>query len=253
VAVTMVDDRRLAAMVEPIGPASRFETWFRLRIVTALHYDCLTHMGRPRIHDARTAHLLLDAAEQLLAAGGPEVVSVRDVARTAGTTTRGVYSAYGSKAALIEALAARGYDTLTESVDAVAVTDDPAEDLVNVGLQAFRQFALSRPHLYRLTFERQIGELSQVDSVVEAAMRSYAALAKRIERWRQAAASDGHTVGELAFMFHGMCAGLASNELARQPRPDGAELWRHVPEIEPERLWRDALHALLHGISAGMP
>jgi AcrR family transcriptional regulator len=206
-------------------------------------------MGRPRIHGAHTARLLLDAAEQLLAVGGPEAVSVREVARTAETTTRGVYSVYGSKPALLEALAARGYDTLTEAVDAVAVTDDPAEDLVNVGLQAFRQFALGRPHMYRLTFERPIGELTQVDTVVEAAMRAYRALAQRIETWRGAAAAEGHTVGELAFMFHSLCAGLASNELARQPRPDGAELWRHVPEIDPERLWRDSLRALLRGMA----
>jgi AcrR family transcriptional regulator len=40
---------------------------------------------------------LLDQAELLLSSGGPEAVSVRNVAQAAGTTTRAVYTVFGSK------------------------------------------------------------------------------------------------------------------------------------------------------------
>ena len=206
-------------------------------------------MGRPRRHDQRTGRLLLDAAEELLASSGPEAVSVRNVARAAGTTTRGVYSVYGSKAGLIEALAARGYGLLADIVNDLPMTDDPRADLVTVGLDGFRRFALERPHLFRLTFERAPAEITEVPTVVEAAMTAYAALTCRIDRLRETGAASGLATAEIAFMLHALCTGLASNELARQPPPTGVGYWRHVPDLDPERLWRVALQAFVDGLS----
>ena len=54
-------------------------------------------MGRPREHDEHTRVALLAAAEQLVAEGGPTQLSVRAVADAAGTSTRAVYSLFGSK------------------------------------------------------------------------------------------------------------------------------------------------------------
>jgi AcrR family transcriptional regulator len=192
--------------------------------------------------------LLLDAAEGLLASAGPEGVTVRNVARAAGTTTRGVYSVFGSKAGLIEALAARGYGLLATAVNDVPVTDDPRADLVTVGLEGFRRFALERPHLFRLTFERAPAEISEVPSVVEAAMSAYGALASHIDRIR-AIGQVAQSTAEIAFMFHALCVGLASNELAREPPPLGVAHWRHVPELDLDRVWRAALEALVSGLS----
>ena len=61
-------------------------------------------MGRPREHDERTAAALLDAAEQLIAERGVDALSLREIAREAGTTTRAVYSLFGSKEQLLGAL-----------------------------------------------------------------------------------------------------------------------------------------------------
>ena len=58
-------------------------------------------MGRPREHDERTRAALREAAERLVAAGGPGALSVRAVAEEAGTTTRAVYSVFGSKEGLV--------------------------------------------------------------------------------------------------------------------------------------------------------
>src|SRR5688572_3475652 len=116
-------------------------------------------MGRPREHDADTATALLDAAEELLAVGGPGAVTVRAVAEARGTTTRAVYSLFGGKSGLLEQLAGRGYDVLTGLVTALPASDDPAADLVAAGVDGFRVFAAERPHLFRLTFERVTGDI----------------------------------------------------------------------------------------------
>ena len=55
-------------------------------------------MARPAKHDAHTRAALLDAAEQLLAEGGPDAVTVRAVADRIGESTRAVYSQFASMA-----------------------------------------------------------------------------------------------------------------------------------------------------------
>ena len=111
-------------------------------------------MGRPREHDERTRAALLAAAERLIDEHGPDAASVRTVADEVGTTTRAVYSVFGSKQGLLEALATRWFEVLNEAIEGVPATDDPGADLVEVGVQAFRRSALEHPSLYRLVFLR---------------------------------------------------------------------------------------------------
>ena len=91
----------------------------------------MSSMGRPRIDDDTTRDELLAAAELLIAERGIDAVTVRDVARKAGTTTRAVYVLFGSKEQLLEALARRGFELLMSGIAAVPPSSDPARDLVN--------------------------------------------------------------------------------------------------------------------------
>ena len=76
-------------------------------------------MGRPREHDEQTRAALLAAAEQIVADGGPAALSVRAVAEAAGTTTRAVYSLFGSKdGLLVEALARDAFEFLFTEIGA---------------------------------------------------------------------------------------------------------------------------------------
>jgi AcrR family transcriptional regulator len=206
-------------------------------------------MGRPREHDESTARALLDAAEMLLSEAGYDAISVRAVAEAVGTTTRAVYSLFGSKAGLVEALAGRGYRLLAGYVNDLPVTDDTVADLIAAGMHGFRRFALERPGLFRLTFERAPTDLTAIPSVVEAAMMAYDALATRILRAQDSGALDRRPTEAVAFMLHALCQGLASSELARQPPPTGVGFWQHAADLDTEHLWRTALGALLAGLS----
>lgn len=55
-------------------------------------------MARPRVHDVET---LLDAAEGLLAEGGPQAVTVRALAQRTGASSGSLYHAFGSRNALL--------------------------------------------------------------------------------------------------------------------------------------------------------
>jgi AcrR family transcriptional regulator len=107
-------------------------------------------LGRPREHDEKTRLALLAAAERLIGDGGPAAVSVRSVAAAAGTTTRAVYALFDSKEGLLQSLAARAFELLSEHVEAVPPTDDPLHDLLTAGVVGYRGFALEHPNLYRL-------------------------------------------------------------------------------------------------------
>ena len=206
-------------------------------------------MGRPPEHDEETAHRLLDAAEGLLRTGGPDAVAVRAAAREADVSTQAVYSLFGGKDGLLQTLAVRGYDLLTDLVEQVAVTDDPAADLVTIGIEGFRAFALSHPGLFRLAFERVPATVTTDSHAARAAMSSYGSLVARIERAQAAGVLEDRPVDEIGFAFHSCCVGLATSELSREPPPVGSGFWRPVRDIDGHHLWSVALSALIDGFA----
>jgi len=206
-------------------------------------------VGRPKEHDEAVGEALLDAAEALLADGGVDAVSVRGAALGAGTTTRAVYSRFGSKAGLVNALAERGYQLLATYVSGLSATDDPAADLVAAGVHGFRRFAIERPHLFRLTFERMLPDFTDNRTVYPSLRESYEALAHWIRRAQEAGVVDDRPVPHVAFAFHSTCQGLATNELLRRPPPDGSGMWANTSAVDPVELWELGLGALVRGLA----
>jgi AcrR family transcriptional regulator len=194
-------------------------------------------MGRPREHDESCRTALLDGAERLIDAGGPDAASVRAVADEASVTTRAVYSLFGSKQGLLEALATRLFEALNQAIDAVPMTDDPAADLVEVGLQGFRRTVLRHPSLYRLVFLRVIPDLELGPGFGQVAYEAFGRMQARVER----VAPDGSAVHVRALAFHALTEGLASMEVRGQM----------LDQVDAERVWRDALTSLVRGFVAG--
>ena len=112
-------------------------------------------MGRKRQHGEATATALLDEAERIVEAEGLDALTVRRVAAGIDTTTRAVYTAFGSKDALLVALGARGFDILRTGIEDRPVTDDPAADLAEDGVAVFRRFMIEHPALFRIGVQRR--------------------------------------------------------------------------------------------------
>jgi AcrR family transcriptional regulator len=193
-------------------------------------------MGRPREHDDRTAAALLGAAERAVQAGGAEALSVRGIAKEVGTTTRAVYSLFGSKDGLIAALGVRAFDFLRAGLDALPATDDPAADLVEVGL-VFRRLATERPALYSIGVQRDVPDLPPWRPVCDAADAAFAVLVQRVARLGDAELLGEYTVIEATLQFHALCEGLATLELRGVRIP-----------FDAERIWRAALASLIAGL-----
>ena len=194
-------------------------------------------MGRPRRHTEATRLALLDAAERIVEADGVEGLSVRRVANKVGTTTRAVYSVFGSKEALLVALGRRAFEILERELAAVPLTSDPAADLVEAGLM-FRRFAHEHPSLLRIGFQHTPIAPELVAEFRQAASTALASLAARVKRLEDAGLLGKRSVADAVFAFDALTEGLATITLRRTLAPDGDEA-----------LWRDALGALVHGFA----
>lgn len=196
-------------------------------------------MGRPRLHDEHTRVELLAAAEGLVAQGGIDSVNVRAVAEAAGTTTRAVYALFGSKEGLVRALAARAFELLMARVESVPVSPNPADDLVTTAVRGFRSFALEHPDLFRLYFTDRSPPSSLGGRSEETRRAALGQLIARVERAAAAGLLGDHSVAEVTLLFDALCTGLAMREICGP-----------IQRSHGERLWTDALRALLAGLGS---
>jgi AcrR family transcriptional regulator len=195
-------------------------------------------LGRPREHDEHTAALLLAAAERAVEDSGPDALSVRGVAGDVGTTTRAVYSLFGSKDGLIAALGAQAFEFLRAGLAELPQTDDPAADLVETGL-VFRRLAIERPTLYSIGVERSARGLPSWQVVCDAADAASAVLLEHVARLEDAGLLGEQTVTEATLEFHALCEGLATLERRGTRTP-----------FDAERVWRAGLRSLIAGFAA---
>jgi AcrR family transcriptional regulator len=195
-------------------------------------------VGRPREHDERTAAALLDAAERIVDQSGVEALSVRRVADDVGTTTRAVYSLFGSKDGLLAALGTRAYEMLGAGIRAMPATADRSADLVEAGVEVFRRFALEHPSLFKIAVQRSIGPPGLAPEFTNAQLAAFDGLKASVARLEEADLLGGRSIRDAATQFHALCEGLAALELRGQIGPDDGE-----------RIWREAISGLVAGFS----
>ncbi len=220
-------------------------------------------MGRPKEHNAETAAALLEAAERIVQAEGIEALTVRRVADEVGTTTRAVYSLFGSKEGLAGALGRRAFEILRDGLAAFPETDDPTADLVEGTIACFRSFAIEHPSLFQIALHQPPSPQIKA-GFRDAQTEALAGLEARIARLEAAGLLGGRTVWAVLCEFDALCEGLAALELrgvlrlhppASSPVDDTADLVRPDADGEAadgaieEHIWRDALTALLRGFA----
>lgn len=191
-------------------------------------------VGRPKEHDDTTREALRVAAEELFELAGADGVSVRAVADAAGTTTRAVYSLFGSRDALLnDALAQKAYEVLADALDAMDDSDDPAADLVETGVLVFRRFVTEHPALYRIAFQRALPGFAPGPELQNARNAAFGRLVAKVHRLEEARQLGKKPLYEAVMEFQAMCEGLANFELRGAhipmlPAGDEADAWRRA-------------------------
>jgi AcrR family transcriptional regulator len=200
-------------------------------------------MGRPRVHNEETAEALLEAAERIIEADGLDGLSLRRIAEQTETSTRAVYSLFGSKDGLIVALGHRAFVMLGAGIGALPASENPAADLVDAGVVVFRRFAVDHPSLFTLAFQHRDTIPNQAwPDVRKTQQAALAGLQQRIARLAEAGGLTERAQSEATIGFHALCEGLAALELQRV-----------LPAGEEERIWRHSLTALVGGLNQHGP
>ena len=130
---------------------------------------------------------LLDAASELLTTEGPEALTVRRIAATAGCSTMGLYSRFGGKDGVIERLWLDGFTRLRAAVEATPVTDDVLGDLEQIGV-TYRRWALDNATSYGIMFNRSVPDFAPSAEAMEVSIRTFGVVVDAVRR----AQAKGH-------------------------------------------------------------
>jgi AcrR family transcriptional regulator len=98
---------------------------------------------------------LLDAASELLVSEGPGALSMRRIAAAVGCSTTVLYTLFGSKDGVAEALFREGFERFGHHLRAVPAGPDALAHLEGLG-RAYRHSALAGRNYYGLMFEQAI-------------------------------------------------------------------------------------------------
>jgi AcrR family transcriptional regulator len=111
---------------------------------------------------------VLDLAVGLVAHEGVGALSMRRLANAAGCSTTVVYSAFGNKAGLADALFAEGFARFRARLDRVPADLDPLDRLIALR-DAYRDNALANPHYYQVMFGAVIPDFVPSADALQAA------------------------------------------------------------------------------------
>lgn len=176
---------------------------------------------------------MLLAAEHLAERDGLEGISLRRLAADTGLTTRAVYSTFGSKDGLVDALGARAFDWLFDEIKRFPRTADPAHDLVEIAVNIFRRLAVEHPVIFALAFALDTDRGANPQTAA-AADRSLQPLIRLVEP----VVSEPARVPDAVLGFDAICEGLAALELRGNFDTDR----------DPEQTWRSVLTSHVAGL-----
>jgi AcrR family transcriptional regulator len=135
------------------------------------------------------ASRLSAAALALLAKGGIGAVTVRDVAKAAGTSTTGIYTYFGGKNGLLDALFVEGFDGFREAL-AGSSGPDPTAVLRDATIR-YRSWALANPTRYMLMFASRAAGYEPGTAAGERSQASFTDHVERVRRALEASGSPG--------------------------------------------------------------
>lgn len=172
------------------------------------------------------AEALLDGARRVLAAEGPGALTVRRIAAEAGVSTMGVYSRFGGKDGVIDALFVDAFKGLADAIARAQdpPTDDHVERLLR-GCRAYRRYALDNPSYYRIMFERFLPDWVPSQEAADQSDVAFDMLAGGLAAGVAAGAFVADDPRLAAHTIWAVCHGLISLELQGMGKADHDEAY----------------------------
>ncbi|VTZ26761.1 TetR family transcriptional regulator [Methylocella tundrae] len=165
-------------------------------------------------------------AERILATGGAEAVSLRQVARNAGVSHAAPYRHYASREALLADIAVGGFERLLARFGALDdETHDPARRFLAMA-ETYVDFALSEPAIYRLMFGATLKKADHL-ALAEAGAQTFAALERAVAGLGVRAPADVEAVAAWS-MAHGLAELVLDQKIEAEILAGESADWRMI-------------------------
>lgn len=115
---------------------------------------------------------ILDAALAILQRQGAGALTVRSVAAAAGCSTTGVYTWFGGKNGLVEAIFIDGFETFATALRDARGSAPPGQPLAALAA-AYRRWAISHPTQYMVMFGRAVPDYRPSEHALAVAMATF--------------------------------------------------------------------------------
>jgi len=152
---------------------------------------------------------VLDGAWVVMAREGVAALSMRELARDLGVRPQSLSHYFPSKAALLDALFADGFQQLRSRLRAVVEADDPIHSLVATVTELLT-FCTTNPARYHLMLQRTVPGFAPSDASHQIALETLGALHERLTA---AGVTDPGDVDAV----RGLINGLAAEQIANDP------------------------------------
>ncbi|MEU0571021.1 TetR/AcrR family transcriptional regulator [Nonomuraea sp. NPDC005983] len=156
---------------------------------------------------------ILDAATHLLVTEGPVALTVRRISAEVGCSTKVIYTLFGGKDSLTEALWLEGFARVERRLLDLPEDRDSLARL-RTGLQVYRAYALSESDYYRVMFQGAIAGFSPSPDALETAKRSFLILVEGVARCLEEGRLRGGTAEEIADVLWMAMHGAVSLEIS---------------------------------------
>ncbi|ODA67985.1 putative HTH-type transcriptional regulator YvdT [Methyloligella halotolerans] len=162
---------------------------------------------------------VLDASVELIAEGGLDRLSLREVARKAGVSHQAPYHYFSDREAILAAVAGHGFEKLGDSLERAASRHaaEPGGAVEAMG-QAYVDFALRYPGYFQAMFR---ADAVPLDNHPEARKREDEAFSELVDRIGEAFADQPEAVKRQVAvgcwaMAHGLATLMLEGSLARK-------------------------------------
>ncbi|KAB8189987.1 TetR family transcriptional regulator [Nonomuraea phyllanthi] len=155
---------------------------------------------------------ILDAATHLLVTEGPAALTVRRISGEVGCSTKVIYTLFGGKEGLSEALWLEGFARFERRLLEVDGQGGPLPTL-RAGLDAYRAYALDQPDYYRVMFEGAMAGFKAGPEARQAARRTFDLLVRCVRECLESGVLRGAPAEELADVLWMAMHGAVSLEI----------------------------------------
>jgi AcrR family transcriptional regulator len=170
--------------------------------------------------DQRT--VILRASIGIVQHEGAAALTVRNVAAAAGCSTTGVYTYFGGKVGLVDAIFVDGFERFDAALETAGDGLCPMDALHATG-EAYRAWALANPTQYQVMFTRAVPDFLATDAALTRASLSFDAHVGRIAKAIDSGDLAEHDPVEVAMHVWATVHGYVMLELMQMHPPIASE------------------------------